>query len=169
MTKNTVNEIERMVVTRIFDAPRELVWKAWTDPQYVMQWWGPKGFTAPVCKIDFRVGGKFLCCMRSPDGQEGWNGGEYHEIVPHEKVVYSMYFADSNGYKVDPAELGIEHEAIEDARDVVIFEDYGNGQTKVTLIGNETIEDAKNSGQLEGWNEVLDKVAAVVAGLARAK
>ena len=80
-----------------------------------------------------------------------------------------MYFADSNGNKVDPAELGIEHEAIEDARDVVIFEDYGNGQTKVTLIGNETNEDAKNSGQLEGWNEVLDKVAAVVAGLARAK
>ena len=169
MTKSTVNETERMVVTRVFDAPRELVWKAWTDPQYVMQWWGPKGFTAPVCKIDFRVGGKFLCCMRSPDGQEGWNGGEYYEIVPHEKIVYSMYFADSNGNKVDPAELGIEHEAIEDARDVVIFEDYGNGQTKVTLIGNETIEDAKNSGQLEGWNEVLDKVAAVVAGLARAK
>ena len=73
MTKNMVNETERMVITRVFDAPRELVWKAWTDPKYVMQWWGPKGFTAPVCKIDFRVGGKFLCCMRAPDGQEGWN------------------------------------------------------------------------------------------------
>ncbi len=76
MTKNKVNEKERMVVTRVFDAPRALVWKAWTDPQYVMQWWGPKGFTAPFCKIDFRVGGKFLCCMRSPDGQRGleWRG-----------------------------------------------------------------------------------------------
>ena len=169
MTKNTVNEKERMVITRVFDAPRALVWKAWTDPQYVMQWWGPKGFTAPVCKIDFRVGGKFLCCMRSPDGQEGWNGGEYYEIVPHEKIVYSMYFADSNGNKVDPAELGIEHEAIEDARDVVIFEDYGNGQTKLTLIGNESMEDAKSSGQAEGWNEMLEKIAAVVAGLAKAK
>ena len=80
MTENTVSEIERMVVTRVFDASRELVWKAWTDPKYVMQWWGPKGFTAPVCKIDFRVGGKFLCCMRAPDGQEGWNAGEYHEM-----------------------------------------------------------------------------------------
>ena len=50
MTKNTVNEKERMVVTRVFDAPRALVWKAWTDPQYVMQWWGPKGFTVPFCK-----------------------------------------------------------------------------------------------------------------------
>ena len=169
MTKNTVNEKERMVVTRVFDAPRALVWKAWTDPQYVMQWWGPKGFTAPFCKIDFRVGGKFLCCMKSPDGQEGWNGGEYHEIVPLEKIVYSMYFADSQGNKVDPAQLGIEHEAIEDARDVVIFEDFGNGQTKLTMIGNETMEEAKNSGQVEGWNEILDKVAAVVAGLAQAK
>jgi len=169
MTKNTVNEKERMVITRIFDAPRALVWKAWTEPQYVMQWWGPKGFTAPVCKIDFRVGGKFLCCMKSPDGQEGWNGGEYDEIVPHEKIVYSLYFADSQGNKVDPAQLGIEHEAIEDARDVVIFEDFGNGQTKITMIGNETMEEAKNSGQVEGWNEILDKVAAVVAGLAQAK
>ena len=85
MTKNTVNEIERMVITRIFDAPRELVWKAWTDPKYVMQWWGPKGFTAPVCQMDFRVGGKFLCCMKTPDGQEFWNAGEYHEIVPLRK------------------------------------------------------------------------------------
>ncbi len=104
MTKNTVNETERMVVTRVFDAPRELVWKAWTDPKYVMQWWGPKGFTAPVCKMDFRVGGKFLYCMRTPDGQECWNGGEYHEIVPHEKIVYSMYFSDSEGNKVEPAQ-----------------------------------------------------------------
>ena len=51
MTKNTVNDVERMVVTRVFDAPRELIWKAWTDPKYVMQWWGPKGFTAPVCEM----------------------------------------------------------------------------------------------------------------------
>ena len=169
MTKSTGNEKERMVITRIFDAPRALVWEAWTNPKYVMQWWGPKGFTAPVCKIDFRVGGKFLCCMRAPDGQEGWNGGEYHEIVPHEKIVYSLYFADANGNKVDPAQYGMEHEAIEDARDVVIFEDYGNGQTKLTMIGNETMEDAKSSGQFEGWNEVFDKVAAVIAGLAKAK
>ena len=52
MTIKPVNEPERMVVTRIFDAPRELVWKAWTDPKYVMQWWGPKGFTSPFCEMD---------------------------------------------------------------------------------------------------------------------
>ena len=169
MTKSPVNEIERMVVTRIFDAPRELVWKAWTDPQYVKQWWGPKGFTALVCKMDFRVGGKFLYCTRTPDGQEFWNGGEYHEIVPHEKIVSSMYFADSKGNKIEPAQLGIEHEAVDGAYDVTIFEDLGNGQTRLTHIGNEPMESAKNSGQLEGWNQILDKVALVVTKLAQAK
>jgi uncharacterized protein YndB with AHSA1/START domain len=169
MTKNMVNETDRMVVTRIFDAPRELVWKAWTDSKYVMQWWGPKGFTAPFCQIDFRVGGKFLCCMRTPDGQEFWNAGEYHEIVLHEKIVSSMYFADSNGNKVEPEHYGIEHEAIEDACDVTLFEDLGNGRTKLTFIGNEPMESAKNSGQLEGWKQILDKIAAVVEALVQAK
>ena len=169
MTKNTVNETERMVVTRVFDAPRALVWKAWTDPKYVMQWWGPKGFTSPVCKMDFRVGGKLLCCMKAPDGQEFWNAVEYHEIVLHEKIVYSMHFSDSKGNKVEPEEYGIEHEAIDDAHDVVIFEDFGNGRTKLTFIGSEPMESAKNSGQLEGWIETLDKVAAVVTKLAQAK
>jgi uncharacterized protein YndB with AHSA1/START domain len=169
MANNTVNELERMTITRVFDAPRDLVWKAWTDPKYVMQWWGPKGFTSPVCNMDFREGGKFLCCMKSPDGQEFWNAGEYHEIVPYEKIVSTMYFSDSEGNKVDPAHYGIEHEAIEDAHDVTLFEDLGNGQTKLTFIGNEPMESAKNSGQVEGWNEILDKLATVIAELAPAK
>ncbi len=169
MRNDNADEIERMVVTRIFNAPRELVWQAWTDPNYAMQWWGPKGFTTPFCEMDFRVGGKFLICMRSPDGQEFWNGGEYHEIVLHEKIVSSMYFADSKGNKVEPEEYGIEHKAIEGAYDVTLFEDAGEGRTKLTFIGNEPMEDAKNSGQVEGWYQILDKFAAVVEGLARAK
>ena len=169
MTKSTANEAERMIITRIFDAPREIVWKAWTDPKYVMQWRGPKGFTAPVCKIDFRVGGKFHCCMRSPDGQEFWNVGEYHEIVPYEKIVSSMHFSDAEGNKVSCEAYGIEHQAIEGAYDTTLFEDLGNGQTKLTFIGNEPKEDAVKSGQMEGWKQILDKVAEVVAELAQAK
>jgi hypothetical protein len=80
-----------------------------------------------------------------------------------------MYFSDSKGNKIDPAQLGIEHEATEGAYDVTIFEDLGNGQTKLTFIGNEPMESAKNSGQLEGWNQILDKLAAVVAVLTQAK
>jgi uncharacterized protein YndB with AHSA1/START domain len=107
--------------------------------------------------------------MRTPDGQEFWNAGEYHEIVPHEKIVSSMYFSDADGNKVEPEHYGIEHEAIEDAHDVTLFEDLGNGQTKLTFIGNETMENATKSGQVEGWNQILDKIATVVAELAHAK
>jgi uncharacterized protein YndB with AHSA1/START domain len=106
--------------------------------------------------------------MRAPDGQEFWNGGEYHEIVLYEKIVSSMYFTDAEGNKVEPTHYGIEHEAIEGACDTTLFEDLGNGQTKLTFIGNEPME-ATQSGQVEGWNQILDKVAIVVAGLAQAK
>lgn len=165
MPKDAVGNIERMVVTRVIDAPRELVWKAYTQPEYVQQWWGPKGFTSPSCRSDFRVGGTFLYCMRSPDGWEGWTGGTFHEIVPHEKIVYSMYFADSDGNRVEPETIGIEHEAIEGAYDEVQFDDLGDGRTKITLIGNESMDIARANGQLEGTEQILDKLAAVVATL----
>ncbi len=66
--------------------------------------------------------------MKTPDGYEGWNAIEYHEIVLHEKIVSSMYISDSEGNKIDPDQLGIEHEAIDGAYDVTLFEDLGNGQ-----------------------------------------
>lgn len=162
---DAAGNIERLVVTRVIDAPREIVWKAYTQPEYVQQWWGPKGFTSPLCRSDFRVGGMFLYCMRSPDGQEGWTGGQFHEIIPHEKIVYSLYFADSEGNRVEPEEIGVEHEAIDGAYDEVRFEDLGDGRTKITLIGNESMESARASGQLEGIQQTLDKLAAVVATL----
>ena len=80
-----------------------------------------------------------------------------------------MYFSDPKGNKIDPAELGIDHEAIEGAYDVTLFEDLGNGRTKLTFIGNEPLESAKNSGQMEGWNQILEKLAEVIAGLAQEK
>jgi uncharacterized protein YndB with AHSA1/START domain len=167
MKESAAGEVERMVVTRIFDAPRELVWKAWTEPKYVMQWWGPKGFTAPVVRMDFRVGGKSLFCMKTPDGQEFWNAIEYHEIVPYEKIVSSMYFSDAAGNKVEAEEAGIEHEAIDGAFDVTLFEDLGDGRTRLTQIGNEPMQSARESGQLEGWNQILEKLAEVVARLVK--
>src|SRR5467141_228697 len=65
-----------------------------------------------------------------------WDGGEYHEIVLHEKIVSSMYFSDSKGNRVEPEQYGIEHEAIEGVHDVILFEDIGNGQTRLTFTGN---------------------------------
>lgn len=169
MTQNVSVTGERMVVTRVFAAPRTLVWRAWTDPEQVMQWWGPKGFSLSTCRMDVRVGGRFLYGMRVPDGQEFWTGGEYQEVVPSAKLVFLMYFSDANGNKVEPENYGIEHRSIEDARDITLFEDAGDGETRVTYTGNETMQDAIESGQLKGMEESLDKLAALLRDPVRAE
>lgn len=165
MAENIASDVQRMVVERIFDAPRELVWKAYTEPEYVQQWWGPHGFTSPLCRSDFRVGGTFLYGMKMPDGQVFYTAGEFQEIIPHEKIVYSTYFADAHGNKITSEQLGIEHEAIEGAYDTVLFEDLGEGRSKITMIGNEPMESARTSGQLEGVQQMLEKLAAVLSRL----
>jgi uncharacterized protein YndB with AHSA1/START domain len=66
----TSTDGEELHITRVFNASRELLWRAWTEPEHVMQWWGPKGFTSPFCRFDLRVGGSYLYCMRSPEGQD---------------------------------------------------------------------------------------------------
>lgn len=84
MMKANSNEL---MITRIFEAPRDLVWQAWTDPALVVRWWGPKVLTTPVAKIDLHVGGKYLYVMRSPEGEDFWGTGVYREIVPLERIV----------------------------------------------------------------------------------
>ncbi len=78
-----------LVITRVFDAPRDLVFKAWTEPERLMRWWGPKGFTTPFCKVDLRPGGVFHYCLRSPEGRDVWGKGVYREIVEPERIIYT--------------------------------------------------------------------------------
>jgi len=152
--------------SRIFDAPRALVWKAWTTPEYVMKWWGPKGFTSPMCRIDLRVGGRFTYSMRTPDGHVGYNGGEFREIVPLEKIVWLWYFADADGNRVSPAQYGFPDEDREGNIDEILFEDYGNGQTKLTYTRNDpTATKEEQEGAAAGYGEIFDKLADVVAAL----
>ena len=84
-------------VTRRFNAPRALVWKAWTQPEYLAQWWGPQGWSLPVCNVDLRPGGKWRYCMAGPQGEESCGMAIYHEIVEPERLVYTDYFADAQG------------------------------------------------------------------------
>jgi uncharacterized protein YndB with AHSA1/START domain len=154
-TKETGSEL---VITRTFDAPRELVWKAWTEPERFMRWWGPKIFTSPRCEIDLRVGGRFLWCMRWPDGRENYTTGEYVEIVPLERLVYTTSFADADGNVVPPSYYGMEDDIAFEMKVTVMFEEH-DGRTTMTLthagIPGELGESAR-----QGWNESLDKLAA---------
>jgi len=94
-------------ITRFFNASREFLWRAWTEPEHVMQWWGPKGFTSPFCRIDLRVGGSYLYCMRSPEGQDFWSTGVYLEIVPMDRIVATDSFADEKGNVVPASYYGM--------------------------------------------------------------
>lgn len=89
-----------LVITRVFDAPRELVFKAWTEPERLAQWWGPKGFTLEVTKLDLRPGGIFLGSQRSTEGFVMWGKFVYKEITPPEKLVFIQSFSDEEGNTV---------------------------------------------------------------------
>ena len=85
------------IISRVFDAPRELVWKAFTDPEHMKNWWGPKGFTVQTAKMDFRPGGSYHYCMRSPDGHDMWGKFVYREIAAPERIVFINSFSDVAG------------------------------------------------------------------------
>jgi len=149
---------QELVITRVFDAPRNLVWKAWTEPEHVMEWWGPKGFTAPIIKTDFRVGGKSLLCMRSPEGEDYWSTGVYKEIVEPERIVTTDSFSDAQGNVVPASHYGMNGDWPLELLVTVTFEE-DDGKTKFTLR-HEGFPDRENRDLAKaGWNESLDKLA----------
>lgn len=158
-TTQVGNEI---VITRVFDAPLDLVWKAWTDPEHVMRWWGPKDFTSPSCKMDLRVGGSYLFCMRSPEGDDYWSTGTFEEIAPKERIVYTDSFADEQGNVVPPSHYGMGDDSPMDLLVTLTFEEEA-GKTKLTLTQSGFPEGEMAELSEAGWNESLDKLADSLA------
>jgi uncharacterized protein YndB with AHSA1/START domain len=149
-----------LVITRTFNAPRNLVWQAWTDPIHFQRWWGPKKFTCPTCKMDLKVGGRYLWCMRSPEGKDFWSTGVFREIVPLERIVYTDSFADEKGKVVPASYYGLPgHGWSLEFLVTVTFEDLG-GTTKMTLIHAGFPESAVEDMASIGWNESFDKLVA---------
>jgi uncharacterized protein YndB with AHSA1/START domain/predicted enzyme related to lactoylglutathione lyase len=145
-------------ITRIFDAPREEVWKAWTDPEIFKQWFGPKDFTTPVAKIDFRVGGSTFFSMRSPDGEDTWGIWVYKEIVPMERIVSTDSFADAEGNVVPASDYGMSGDWPLELKLMVNFQEE-DGKTRLT-IQHSGFPDNENASMAQaGWNESLDKLA----------
>ncbi len=165
MIKTDQNKSE-LIITRVFSAPRELVWKAWTEPERVKQWWGPRGFTSPFCKIDLRVGGSYLFSMRSTDGQDFWSTGVYREIVPQEKIVATDSFADEKGNVVPASHYGMSGDWPLETETTFIFEDQ-DGKTKFTIKSPqvEGISATDRDNMEQGWNESLDKLAEYLASV----
>ncbi|HEV8594110.1 MAG TPA: SRPBCC domain-containing protein [Thermoplasmata archaeon] len=152
-----------LTIVRVFDAPRAAVWKAWTDPKVLKRWWGPKGFTAPFWELDLRVGGKFLYCMRAPDGKDYWGTGVYREIVPREKLVATDSFADKDGSVVPATYYGMKTEMPLEMLVTVTFEDL-KGKTRLTLTHVGFPPGPDREGANQGWSESFDKLAEELEG-----
>ena len=149
---------QELVIMRVFDAPRELVWKAWIDPEHFKRWWGPKDYTCPFCEMDLRVGGKYLNCMRSPEGQDYWSTGVYREIIPIERIVFTDCFADEKGNIVPATHYGLSPDFPLKMLVTVTFEDH-DGKTKMTLRHIGLPAGPDSDGAQQGWSESFDKLA----------
>jgi len=139
-----------LTVTRLFDAPRALVFKAWTAPEHAAMWWALEGFTIVTCEMDVRPGGKWRRCMRSPDGVDYWKHGVYREVVPPERLVFTYVNDDADG-RPGPNTVV-----------TVTFAEHGT-KTRLTLhqVGFDQIAD--RDGHTGGWTSCLTRFAAWLA------
>lgn len=150
------------VIERVFDAPQELVWRAWTDPQWFMRWWGPAMFTSPTVQMDLRPGGRFVWVMRDPDGKEYYTVGEYLEIDPPNRLVYTDSFGDAEGNVVSPAVYGMGDDFPVTTVVTVTFEDLG-GRTRLRIASDKAVPGDMWEMASSGWGSSLDKLADAVA------
>ena len=153
-----------LVVKRTIDAPVEEVWKAWSESEYVKQWWGPTGFTCPVAEIDFRKGGKSLVCMRAPKEYsmpDMFNTWTYKKIVPNKSIEFVLNFTDKDGNKMNPQEMGHPAGIPEDVLHLITFKEISANKTDITVT-----EYGYSSAQVvelskAGLVQSLDKMAAI--------
>jgi uncharacterized protein YndB with AHSA1/START domain len=156
------------VISRVFDAPRDVVWKSWTEPERLKKWWGPAGFTVHTCKVDLRPGGMFHYGMKAPDGSDMWGKLIYREIAKPEKLVFIVCFSDEKGGVTrHPMSASWPLETLS----TVIFEAQG-GKTKVTVrwipgessteIERKTFDEGRD-GMKQGWTGTMDQFAAYLA------
>jgi len=156
------------VISRVFNAPRALVWTCFTDPERMKQWWGPKGFTVLSSKMDLRVGGTYHYGMKAPDGTPMWGKMAYREITPPERIVFINSFSDETGGTTrHPMAPTWPLEMLS----VFAFEDMPDGKTKFTLRWtpyNPTEEERKtfddgHASMTQGWGGTLDQLTAYLA------
>jgi uncharacterized protein YndB with AHSA1/START domain len=143
-----------VTLTRVFDAPRALVWEAWTDPTMMAQWFGPRGFTNPVCELDVRVGGGLRIVMRGPDGNDYPMKGVFTEVLPPERLAFTNIAVDKDGNHL------LEGETI------VTFAEKG-GKTTLILethaVGLVPFAPQMLGGMQAGWTQSIDKLEELVA------
>ena len=146
-----------VVATRTFDAPRNLVFKAWTECDRLVHWWGPKDWTLPVCEMDFRVGGSWFYCMAGPTGEWSCGRSTYEDIVVPERIVYRDAFAERDGSIIEGMpEMRIEVDFAETARRTTIT-------SRTLFVSAKDLEASIAMGMESGLTETWDRLVAYLA------
>jgi uncharacterized protein YndB with AHSA1/START domain len=151
-----------IVVSHLIDAPRRLVFEAWTRPEHLLRWWAPKGCSTPFCTVDLRVGGAFHYCIRLPEGRDMWGLGVFREIVEPERLVYTDAFADPQGNPVPPAHYGISAGHPLETLVTVTFVEH-QGKTQLTLRHSFPTPFEEREATQQGWIDMLDRLADLLA------
>ena len=165
---NSTEPEDAVVIERIFDAPVEIIWQMWTQLEHFKKWYGPKGFSVPVAEMDLRVGGKRLVCMemQKPDGgMQMWTTGEYTEILPNQRLVYTESPADEHGNVVSPSAMGMPDGYPTTTKVTVLLEDLG-GRTKMVMTHAGV---PAESGAGGGWEQAFDKLADHIETVIKSK
>ncbi len=165
MADTTSVKKEQLVVTRIIDAPIDVVWDAWTQPEHVMPWWGPKDYTSPSCKIDLRVGGKYIFAMQAPKeqgGQVSYTAGVYQRIKPLELLEFTQGLSDAKGNRIDPAQIGMPPDFPAELHTVVTFRPRGD-MTEITITQDGWTPSQMFVYALAGTQQQTDKLSEYVA------
>lgn len=152
---------DSVVIERTLDAPRDLIWQMWTEPEHFKAWYGPNGATIPVAEMDVRVGGRRLVRMtvQTPNGQmDMWFTGEYREVVPNERLVFTESMADEDGNVVSASAMGMPEGHPDTTEVTVVLEDV-SGRTRMVLTHAGIPSDSPGA---MGWTMALDKLAAYV-------
>jgi uncharacterized protein YndB with AHSA1/START domain len=154
----TITEAPFIEISKVFNAPIERVWQAWSEPELMKQWWGPEDFTSPSAKLDFQIDGKYLVAMESPAGQVIWSTGTYLEIFPHELIVCTDQFSDEKGNVISPEDAGMKGDWSNDPLVFSVkFEALDDNRTKIHLV-HEGIPVSEHDDCVSGWNSSLDKM-----------
>lgn len=148
---------KQVSITRVIDAPRQLVFEAWTDPQHLLRWYAPDNCTFRIKEIEVVPGGRFLHCIHNPKFGDCWCKGVYHEIVEPERIVFSLNLSDENGNDITAAESGHDHDWPGKTMVTVTLLEF-NGKTKLILDQNVPEELAKQTGAYPSWLQMLDKL-----------
>ena len=160
MTDDNASQDE-VVIERSFDAPIDLIWQMWTEPEHFKAWYGPNGSTVPVARMDMRVGGSRLVCMEmeTPAGpMQMWFTGEYREIVKDKRLVYTESMSDKDGNVLSPSDMGMPAGHPTTTQVIVELEDVA-GRTKMLMTHTGIPGDSPGAA---GWMAALDKLAAYV-------